>query len=322
MTEQDRIKAERAQLRAEFGALFDEASSILFELDPVGINYETNTDSRRCEFVRVSARCAELGVPIGVPKRKGPLRRATVENEKLLTRKRLTICAAGESNPEPTDEEFKNANNGHRLRCGISLMATTGLKQHAINIICLDIICYSIFNCNHGDRARATGTGIQEIRPMASESSYGLGDSIGYRLTQLSGDIKAEMRRRVSKYDVTTQQGAALMVLYRERRLNVTGLAERIDVDFGGTSRLVDRLEAKGLLSCHADGTDRRARRLELSRQGREVARKALTASKATNDVFFARISAKEARQFRAILEKLLGADLSRAAPSVVDTRS
>ncbi len=157
---------------------------------------------------------------------------------------------------------------------------------------------------------------------MASESSYGLGDSIGYRLTQLSGDIKAEMRRRVSKYDVTTQQGAVLMVLYREGRLNVTGLAERIDVDFGGTSRLVDRLEAKGLLSCHADGADRRARRLELSQKGREVARKALTASKATNDVFFARLSATEARQFRAIVEKLLEAALPRAAPSVPDARS
>ena len=44
MDEQDRIKAERARLRKEFGELFDEASSILFELDPVGINFETNTD--------------------------------------------------------------------------------------------------------------------------------------------------------------------------------------------------------------------------------------------------------------------------------------
>ncbi len=143
---------------------------------------------------------------------------------------------------------------------------------------------------------------------MASKNTYRLEDSVGYRLTELSGDLKAEMRRRVSKYDVTTQQCPVLMVLYREGSLNVTELAERIGVDFGGTSRLVDRLQAKGLLSSRPDGTDRRARRIELSRKGRDVARKALTASKATNDVFFKRISQKEARQFRATLEKLLGA--------------
>ncbi len=142
---------------------------------------------------------------------------------------------------------------------------------------------------------------------MAAKNSYRLEDSMGYRLTVLSGEMKAEMRRRVSKYGVTTQQCALLMVLYRREGLNVTELAERIGVDFGGTSRLVDRLRVKGFLSGRPDGTDRRALRLELTRKGRDVARKALAASKATNEVFLKKITQKEARLFRAILEKLRG---------------
>ena len=157
---------------------------------------------------------------------------------------------------------------------------------------------------------------------MGSESFYRLEDSIAYRVTEVAGEMKAEMRRRVSPYDITTPQCPVLMVLYHEADLNVTELAERIGVDFGGTSRLMDRLEAKGLLACNPDGTDGRARRITLTRKGRDVARKALRASKATNDVFFNRISQKEARQFRAILEKLLGADRSRAASSVADERN
>jgi hypothetical protein len=39
MNDRDGIAAERAQLRAQYGALFDEVSQILFELDPVGINF-------------------------------------------------------------------------------------------------------------------------------------------------------------------------------------------------------------------------------------------------------------------------------------------
>ena len=157
---------------------------------------------------------------------------------------------------------------------------------------------------------------------MASKNSYGLDDSIGYRLTQLSCKMKAEMRHRVSKYDVTTQQCAVLMVLYRTEGLNVTELAKRIRADFGGTSRLVDRLAAKGFLSGRPDGTDRRALRIELSQKGRDVARKALAASKATNEVFLKRVSQKEARQFRAILEKLLGTNRVGRPPSAADKRS
>ena len=112
------------------------------------------------------------------------------------------------------------------------------------------------------------------------------------------------------------------MVLYRTEGLNVTELAKRIRADFGGTSRLVDRLAAKGFLSGRPDGTDRRALRIELSQKGRDVARKALAASKATNEVFLKRVSQKEARQFRAILEKLLGTNRVGRPPSAADKRS
>lgn len=140
------------------------------------------------------------------------------------------------------------------------------------------------------------------------QTVYTLKDSLGYRLTELAGEMKAEMRRRVSGIGITTQQCAALIVLIRGRDLNVTHLADDIGVDFGGTSRLVDRLEAKGLVSTRSDGTDRRARRIELSQKGRDAAEKSLAASKATNELFLKRVTQKEAKQFREILEKLLGA--------------
>jgi hypothetical protein len=44
VTERDQQLHERAALRAEFGGLFDAVSAALFEDDPVGINFESNTD--------------------------------------------------------------------------------------------------------------------------------------------------------------------------------------------------------------------------------------------------------------------------------------
>jgi len=44
MSERDLIVHERAALREQFGALFDEVSAALFRDDPIGINFNTNTD--------------------------------------------------------------------------------------------------------------------------------------------------------------------------------------------------------------------------------------------------------------------------------------
>ena len=40
----EEIQEERRQLRAEYSHLFDDVQALLFRHDPVGINFETNTD--------------------------------------------------------------------------------------------------------------------------------------------------------------------------------------------------------------------------------------------------------------------------------------
>ena len=44
MRTKEQIDLEHRRLRAEYGALFDEVVAILFRHDPIGINYENNTD--------------------------------------------------------------------------------------------------------------------------------------------------------------------------------------------------------------------------------------------------------------------------------------
>jgi hypothetical protein len=45
----DEKRAHRNALRAEYGELYDRVSAILFEEDPVGINFEVNTDEYELE---------------------------------------------------------------------------------------------------------------------------------------------------------------------------------------------------------------------------------------------------------------------------------
>lgn len=49
MNERERIQRERLQLRAEYGELFDRVAGLLFQHDPIGINFEFNTDEYESE---------------------------------------------------------------------------------------------------------------------------------------------------------------------------------------------------------------------------------------------------------------------------------
>ena len=44
MRTKEQIDAENRRLRREYGALFDEIAAIFFRHDPIGINFEYNTD--------------------------------------------------------------------------------------------------------------------------------------------------------------------------------------------------------------------------------------------------------------------------------------
>jgi hypothetical protein len=45
----EQILEERRQLKAEYGELFESVSSLLFRHDPIGINFEENTDEYNAE---------------------------------------------------------------------------------------------------------------------------------------------------------------------------------------------------------------------------------------------------------------------------------
>jgi hypothetical protein len=45
----EEILGNRRRLRAEYGELFDEIAALLFQYDPIGINYDHNTDEYEVE---------------------------------------------------------------------------------------------------------------------------------------------------------------------------------------------------------------------------------------------------------------------------------
>ena len=72
-------------------------------------------------------------------------------------------------------------------------------------------------------------------------------------------------------HDMTMSQGWVLVHLLREDGLRQSELAERLEVATVTTSKLIDRLEARGYVQRRTDPEDRRSNRVFATPQAREI---------------------------------------------------
>jgi DNA-binding MarR family transcriptional regulator len=118
--------------------------------------------------------------------------------------------------------------------------------------------------------------------------------------------IDAELKQR---HDLPLAYYEALHMISRtpERALRIGDLATRLRVTVGGTSKLVDRIEAAGLVRRAADPADRRASRILLTPTGRRT----LTAATRTYAAALAAtldpvLTGSEQQRLHGMVERLL----------------
>src|SRR5262245_61728109 len=92
----------------------------------------------------------------------------------------------------------------------------------------------------------------------------------GAMLSRVGRELTTVLDRRFAEFDVTTQQ-AALLIHAAGQPTSPSQLTEALGTDTAGMTRLLDRLEAKGLLRRRRHDDDRRAIVIELTESGREL---------------------------------------------------
>jgi DNA-binding MarR family transcriptional regulator len=93
-------------------------------------------------------------------------------------------------------------------------------------------------------------------------------DSFGYLMKRIVGSIVATADRRLDAHGLTSAQWAPLLHLHRRGRCPVAELARALQTDAGATTRLLDRLEKKGLCKRVRSTTDRRVVQVEITPEG------------------------------------------------------
>ncbi|CAG8998549.1 MAG: Multiple antibiotic resistance protein MarR [Candidatus Celerinatantimonas neptuna] len=88
-------------------------------------------------------------------------------------------------------------------------------------------------------------------------------------LNQLKDKVLSD---HLTPLDITAQQFKVLLLLNRDDEFNTCKkLSQRLCIDAGAITRMVDRLEKKGLIKRTRDKTDRRCVSLELTDNGQNL---------------------------------------------------
>lgn len=116
-------------------------------------------------------------------------------------------------------------------------------------------------------------------------------------------------------YDLTPVQYAALVTVKDRPGIDQATLAGLIAYDRTTIGGVVDRLVQKGFMTRKVSGSDRRARVLELTENGREVTEKVSAAVEEAQQVMLQGLSREEGQELMRLLTKAILAlnDLSRA---------
>ncbi|TDN62013.1 MarR family transcriptional regulator [Paraburkholderia sp. BL10I2N1] len=102
--------------------------------------------------------------------------------------------------------------------------------------------------------------------------SFSLTQSVGYLLTKARNLITAEVDTALKDLDVTGSQMGIFLAMERGLASTPFELSKLLSVDTGLMTRMLDKLETKGLLERSRSVDDRRVVNLVLTKKGEEIA--------------------------------------------------
>ena len=104
--------------------------------------------------------------------------------------------------------------------------------------------------------------------PFYRGDTYAVDNSYGFLLRRLMGSLQRHLDRRLQAGDLTAMQLGPLLLLAAGKGTTAAQLARCLNIDTGAMTRMIDRLEAKGLVQRTRSAADRRVVHLELTEAG------------------------------------------------------
>ena len=105
-------------------------------------------------------------------------------------------------------------------------------------------------------------------------AEYEIGKSVGYLIGRAKNTLSQGVEHEVSALDMTQAQASCLMMLAKGEATTVTDLARNLNADAGSVTRLLSRMEKRGLIGRTRRDDDRRVVELSLTPEGHAMVEK------------------------------------------------
>lgn len=172
---------------------------------------------------------------------------------------------------------------------------------------------------NSPEQAHSEPTKSEENRvthAFYSAETYIPESGIGYLMRRVLHAIGQEMERQLEPSGLTNAQWVPLFKLLMGQASTVAGLACECHLDAGAMTRLLDRLEAKGLCRRVRSQEDRRVVNIELTDAGCAAAKDIPAALSRVHNAHLAGFSVAEFETLKGFLHRILDNAQSHASAS------
>src|ERR1700735_271068 len=109
-------------------------------------------------------------------------------------------------------------------------------------------------------------------QPVPEIANYELSESVGYLLSRVRSTLwNSVTQLTMADLGITSTQASIMFMLASGRSLAAADLAREYGIDASAVTRLIDRLEKRGLITRLRSEEDRRVVRLALTGEGHQL---------------------------------------------------
>jgi len=148
------------------------------------------------------------------------------------------------------------------------------------------------------------------IRQIFSDENYAVEHGVGYLLARARTRLARAIDSELLPHEITHAQGSILLMLASGKYTTAAELARELYIDSASMTRMVDRLEKRGLLHRSPRTDDRRVITLSLTPEGQHLGRLLPKLYTGVLNRSFAAFSDNEISQLRRLLHKLVDGDI------------
>jgi DNA-binding MarR family transcriptional regulator len=159
---------------------------------------------------------------------------------------------------------------------------------------------------SNAEPAKDLKTSFAPANFYASDNYVAGGDSVAYLMSRVVTAFTQEIERQFEPSGLTNAQWKPLFKLAYTNTSTVAELARQCTLDAGGMTRLLDRLEAKGLCQRERSEQDRRVVNLALTDAGREAVKDIPVVLSRVHNSYLAGFSHEEWQTLKSFLQRIL----------------